>query len=253
MRSLKLIAPVGLFLVGATITGMIRSAVSEPDPATTTTPTTTVALATWQAPAELIVPPVVVVPRRIEHDGPLVVVDYDLVSMAVGDDPAVRPTAWTLEAGDAQYEAEIDAASTRVAFDVGLDFSPAAITGLRLDEYVLRSPIQASFEPSPDDFSTHPIAPGVTAALDIVQDQPTGSIVRVRVAAAIPGATADLAADGIGQGWVSASSNFGGGGLWTLSFEGTELPDPLPLMVQGLVWIPVEIDLTTTLEGVPIE
>ena len=171
--------------------------------------------------------------------------------MSIGFDSAVRPTRWTLLASETEFAAETLPETTRVVFDVGVGFDPRAITGLRLDQYLLRSPMRVDFRPEPDDFTPHVIAPGITAALDLVQPQSSGTIVRVRLAADLPGATSELGAEGVGPGWVSASSNFGGGGLWTLSFEGDELPDPIPLVVRGIVWIPLESGVTTSLQGVP--
>jgi len=232
------------------VTGLLRSDPSTVVTATTTTSTTT-PLAEWIAPAEIVVPPSIVVPTQVTIEPGLVIVDYDIQSMAIGEEAAVRPIEWSLlTTGDA-VTASIEPAATRVAFDVGFGFDPTTIVGLRLDRYVMRSPIQAGFTPSPTDFSAHEIAPGVTAALDIVQLQTTGAIVRVQLAATQPGATADLAAEGLGPGWVTASSNFGGGGQWTLSFDGADLPDPLPLVIRGILWIPLDSDLISTLERVP--
>lgn len=252
MHRVTLLVAAGLFVAAAAITGLLRGDGGTQSGTTTpTSSTTTVPLAVRISPAEITVPPTVIVPVSIDADAGLVVVDYDLVPTAVGTDAAVRPTRWTLLAGSAEIPAEVDPSSSRVAFVVGSDFDPATITGIRLDEYVLRSPIQAWFRPAIDDFSAHAIAPGVSASLDIVQEQSQGAIVRVRLATDLLGGSSDLAAEGVGPGWVTASGNFGGGGLWTLSFVGETLPDPLPILVRGIAWIPVTTSLTSTLDGVP--
>lgn len=240
----------GVFVVTTAATVSLASHPMPDGPVSTTTaPSTTVPLATWIAAAEIIIPPVAVVPTRLIAHPSAIEIDYDIVGLVAGAATG-RPVAWTLLTAGRDIPGVTEPSASRVVFDVGPGFDPATITGLRLDRYVLLSPIQADFTPSPDDFTAHEIAPGVTAALDIVQPQGTGAIVRVQLATAVPGATADLAAEGRGPGWVVASSNFGGGGLWTLSFAGTELPDPLPLVVRGLVAIPVDTDLVSSLAGV---
>jgi hypothetical protein len=254
-RSILVIA-LAVFATGALVAGLGRRAGADPAPIITTTTTTTIPLSTWIDGTELVVPPVVIVPTDVDHDGGLVVVQYDIVEMIPEPLPrfpvteAVRPSAWTLLTEDGEITTRIDPTASRVEFDVGFDFDPRAITGLRLDEYLVGSPLQTWFLPAPDDFTAYEIAPGVTAALDIVQRQSSGAIVRVQLSAEQLGAVDDLAAEGIGPGWVVASSNFGGGGLWTLSFDGAELPDPLPIRVRGIVWVPIPASLVTDLEGI---
>jgi hypothetical protein len=246
----------GLFLTAAVTAGLVRNANADPVATTTSSTTTTAPLATWADETEIVLPPVIIVPTDASYEGGAVSVEYEILGMTHEPLPrfpvveAVWPSTWTLLTDGGEFSTAIDPGAARVVFDVGFDFDPASITGLRLDEYILRSPIQAWFLPSPDDFTVYEIAPGVTAALDIVQEQSNGAIVRVQLAADRLGAAADLAAEGVGPGWVVASSNFGGGGLWTLSFDGERLPDPLTIRVRGVIWIPIETSLHTDLEAV---
>ncbi len=238
----------------ALVTGALRSepTAAAPEASSTTTTTTTVLLPVWVEPAEIVVPPAIILPTRLGYADGLLELDFEVQSMVVGEEPPIRPAAWTLLAGDAEYETEIDPVASRVVFDVGLTFDPAAITGVRLDRYFALSPIQADFLPTSGDFTAHEIIPGVTAAVDLIQEQSNGTIVRIQIRGDQAGASSDLSAEGRGPGWASASSNFGGGGLWTLSFEGSELPNPLPIVIRGVMWLPLEADLVSTLERVPV-
>lgn len=240
-------------MIGLLAAAALRTATTPPETTTATTSSTTIIeLAVWETAAEIVLPPSIVVPTRVSAADGIVEVDYDIDSMALGDAGAARPTDWALLANGREYLTTVDPYTSRVVFDVGFDFDPSTIEGLRLDGYVLWSPIQAEFQPAADDFSTHELAPGVFATLDLVRVQSVGAIVRVHVSSDRIGASADLAVEGRGPGWISASANFGGGGLWTMSFEGGDLPDPIPLLVRGIISVDVPTSVVTTLKGLPV-
>lgn len=238
-------------LVVAVAAAGVTAALRRPPPeGTGVTTTSSSTVAHWGDPAAIAVPPALIAPTRLEYADGLLAVAYEVRPMATGR--GAFPSVWTLLTTEAEVTVAVDPFAERVVFDVGPGFATSSITGLRLDEAIVLSPVQLDFRPAPGDFSTHELAPGIRAALHLVQPQSRGAIVRVQITADRPGATADLAADGVGPGWVSASSNFGGGGLWTLSFEGPEVPDPLPLVVRGVAWIPTEIGVVSRLDGVPL-
>ena len=131
MSRRALAVAVGVALGAALLTANFRSdgAAVGPEVASTTTTTTTIAVPVWIEPAELVIPPAIVLPTRLGYADGLVELDYEVRPMMVGEEPAIRPSAWTLLAGDTAYEAEIDPVASRVVFDVGLTFDPATITG----------------------------------------------------------------------------------------------------------------------------
>jgi len=250
----RVLSVAAVLAVGAALlAGFLRTGDTAAAPEIATTTTTTVALPVWIEPSELVVPPAIVLPTGLGYADGLLELNYEIRPMAVGTGPAIRPAAWTLLAGDAEYPSEVAAAASRVVFDVGPTFELATITGVRLDRYYAMSPIQADFRPESGDFTAHQIIPGVTAAVDLIQEQRTGAIVRIRLTGEEPGMYSDLSAEGRGPGWVTASSTFRGDGLWTLQFDGDELPDPLPIVVRGVMWLPIQAHLVSTLEGVPID
>lgn len=160
--------------------------------------------------------------------------------VAPDDIVPVWPVRWTLEssAGDVAYESTI-ASSRTVRFLVSDSFTVDQVTGIRLDSYRVRMPLDDRFTVT-EGPAYEEIAPGLRIRLlrRVVQGDQT--IVQVEVDSAVPDSIGLIAIEGYGGGWLSAVRAAEGGPRWNLRYDGSDLPAEIPLVVRGSVWIDIE-------------
>lgn len=259
---MKWAAPlVGAFL-GAVVALVLTAGggVEAQEPATTTTAVAAEPVV-FVDERETVIGPAAIVPGGITRAGGELEFRYELHPLAPtnGAEPVIEflgfgnfrevapedivpvwPVRWTLEsaAGEIGYESTI-ASSRTVRFPVPDSFTVDQVTGLRLDSYRVRMPLDDRFTIT-DGSAYEEIAPGLRIRLlrRVVQGDQT--IVQVEVDSAVPDSIGLIAIEGYGGGWLSAVRAAEGGPRWNLRYDGSDLPAEIPLVVRGSVWIEVE-------------
>jgi hypothetical protein len=231
----------------------------QPEPAASTASTTTTTLIPeWFHPSEVVIGPAVLVPGSLGLWTGTVIFKYRLEPIApstVGPeddvDTVVFPDRWTLLTENGEITTRSMPWSREASFRAPAGFRLDEIKGLRLDTYWLLTPARIPFLPSPTDFTSHTLAPGLTASLTRVQRQATGFVVAVELRSEDGVGTGNLSVEGVGRRWVASSADQTDTTRWSMSFSGEELPDPLPLEVRGVLWAPVRADTMIRLNKVP--
>lgn len=255
-------------LAGVVLTADPEAAAVE---TTTTSVTATTVAAVFVDSAETVIGPAVVIPEGLSLGDDEVEFRYELIPLAPTDGAQsvieflgfgntrelqpedivpVWPARWTLEstAGDVSFESVI-ATSRTARFAVSDSFTVDQVTGVRLDAYRVRMPLDDRFTVS-EGSGFEEVAPGVRVRLldRVVQGDQT--IVQVEADADIPDSLGLLMIEGYGGGWLSAVRAAEGGPRWNLRYDGNDLPAEIPLRVRGSAWVEIEQPTAITLGAV---
>jgi hypothetical protein len=272
MTSRNVAFMVGAFLVGASVAFALGRAVGlgSAAPNTTTTLVSATTTSTSQAPPvfvaanETVLGPAVLVPGSLTVEQGQVMLRYELHSLAPladadpiqtlepftgplliepSDVDTVWPGAWVLETTGGELPGSTSNPAARVArFDIPEDFTLDEVTGIRLDSYVLRVPLEQPFVLT-EGAAPVEIVPGVSSRTLNVVVQGEQTIVQVEVLAEVPINTTGIAVEGRGPRWASASREAEGRPRWNLRFDGSDLPEEITLVLRGSIWVEVPIDV----------
>ena len=241
-------------------------------PATTTTsaPATASTLppsATFVSADETVVGPVVIVATKPVLDGNQVVVRFDLYTRAPTADSAdvsqpqgfgntleiraeelntVFIDEWVLETANGDIEGTVANPAARAArFAVGEDFDLGSITGVSINSYAVLTPVSTSVELAAGSESAE-IAPGVIARLLAVTEQ-ANTIVQIELVSDRGFNLDNMRVSGTGPGWLSAVREAEGRPRWNLTFDSEVTPSPIPMRVEGSIWVPVKDEVPVAL------
>lgn len=175
---------------------------------------------------------------------PITPVDPALPGDAVA---AAFPNGWALETTSGTSEGSVSFPNSRsVEFEVPAEATSDDVTALRVTSLMLPLPIDEPFALGADGGSVA-LAPGVRADLHRVLVQGEQTLVQVALSGDPAFQTAELGVTGDGVGWLSAVSEAEGRPRWTLRYDGSDLPDPIPLRARGIVWVALAVDIPVAL------
>lgn len=233
-------------------------------------PTTTVASSTtttvpetprevWLSPYETRIGPAVVIPTAATLGGAELEVTYDVepigpASAAAEGIPAAAealagPGDWTLTAGGTTYRsASLSPTNRSVRFAVGEGFLLESIEELRIDSYFAMFPIYIPWDVDSEDREWAMLGPGLRLRLVDVTEQPNNYLVRVETD--LPTALlGEMSVEGRGRDFLNSSVSMIDLPRWTIDYRVAELPEEIPLVARGLMWIELHADAPVTLEG----
>jgi hypothetical protein len=225
----------------------------------TIAPPTTAVIPAFVQQGEIVIGPAAVVPGDLQLDGNIVVLDFSVHDLApVGDAAAVTQLlgfqatevipaeelatvyldSWVLVTADSEIPGQAANPTARTArFEVGPGFSLAAIEQIRLDSYSLRIPLDVRFHIDLDN-DTVAIGPGLSARLLAVTEQ-AHTIIQVELISDHDFNYDTVAITGVGPGWQSAVREAEGRPRWNLTYDAPEAPSPIPLRLEGAVWVDI--------------
>ncbi|MDJ0954206.1 MAG: hypothetical protein QNJ81_11055 [Acidimicrobiia bacterium] len=257
-------AAVVVFLIALVVGMMIAGTNGDASAAPTTVPiattTTTEPRAFFVAPEETVVGPVVIVAEPPSLDGNQLTIDFSITSLAPTADAAdvtqqlgfgntlvVPPEElntvfldnWVISAGESVIAGGPANPAARAArFDVGEGFDLNSLDSITIDSFAVLTPINVDLELAVGSESAR-VAPGVTARLLAVTEQ-ARTIVQVELLSERGFNLDNLRVAGAGPGWVSAVREAEGRPRWNLTYDGTVAPSPIPIRVEGTVWVAVD-------------
>jgi hypothetical protein len=245
-------------VIGVVAIGVLWAATRRPPAAVEAGPVVpTTSSPVWVTPLEARIGPSVVFPTALEVSDGTLALSYDVRDVLTADDAApgtpgpgaaAAPARWTLIGTDFEITVDVIAPSNRgVRFPVPAGFTPDATTAVRLDAYWLAAAVEFPFSIDRSSAAWYPIGPGLQARLVEAIEQADNAIVIIEVDGS-QALTDQMTIDGRGREWVSSSRSMLGSHRWTLDYRGEELPDPLPLVVQGVQWFEVETSARFDLE-----
>ena len=264
-------AAVVAFLVAAVVGMAIAGANDGETVAVTTVPiattTTTEPVAYFVAGRETVVGPVAILAEEPSLDRNQLVVEFAVANLAPTADAAdvtqqlgfgntlvVPPEelntvfldSWVVDVGDDEIQGGPANPAARAArFDVGEDFDLASVAAISIDSYAVLTPISVDLELAVGSESAR-VAPGVTARLLAVTEQ-AKTIVQIELVSERGFNLDNLRVSGAGPGWVSAVREAEGRPRWNLTYDGTAAPSPIPVHLEGVVWVVVEADTQVVL------
>ena len=232
--------------------------------ASTTVPaTTTSTVVPWVNRHETRLGPAVVVPTGLQLESGKLLFTYDLVPitpLAGGAPPeeelelappAAPASLVVTFTGGASSTAAVAPGQTAGWFDVPADLTLDQVEGIAVTSYWIAAPAGYTVELSPSTGAWVSIAPGVTARIAQVLEQAENRVVIVEFDDE-GSRGSDLSIVGEGRDWLSSSSSLSGGGQrWTLDFRGAALPDPVTVVVRGVVWVEIAGGGSLDLAGLP--
>ena len=225
-------------------------------PAATTAPvttgTTTTTAPAWITARETRLGPAAFLPVELQREGRFLVLSFEMANLAplggyelelVGNGALAAPASFTIRwPGGAVSERVVAPSNRAVRFPVPDDFALAEIQEITIDSYWLAAPMRLPIALPRAGGAWEPIGPGLGARIYQIVEQAENHLVIVELDG--PGALmANMAITGAEREWASSSSSMLGSPRWTLDYRGTELPDPVPLMVVGFQWIELAADV----------
>jgi hypothetical protein len=218
---------------------------------------TTTTQARWESDREVRIGPALVVPTSLESDDPgSITFTYEVIPLVplgdeiAGDPLPATPTSFTLITADGTESGATarGPGARAVTFRVPDGVGAGDAVSVRVDRYLVGTPVRLPVDVPLEGAAWHPAGPGVRVRLVRILEQSENDLVIVELES--PGdAATRLSVDGIGRDWVSASGSMLGSSNWTLDHRGEALPDPLPLEVRGIVYVPVDADLEMDVGG----
>ncbi len=259
-----------VFLIAVVVGSAIADTNGDVAAATTTVTvaptTTTEPRAFFVAAEETVVGPVVIVAGAPSLDRNQLVIDFSITSLAPTADSAdvtqqlgfgnslvVPPEElntvfldnWVITAGDAEIQGGPANPAARAArFDVGEDFDVDTLESVRIESFAVLTPVSVDLDLAVGSESAR-IAPGVTARLLAVTEQ-ARTIIQVELTSERGFNLDNLRVSGAGPGWVSAVREAEGRPRWNLTYDGTAAPSPIPIRVEGTVWVVVDGETPVT-------
>lgn len=231
---------------------------STPPPAETTgQPSPTTTAADWSSEREVRIGPSVIVPLTIEDDGSgHIAFSYEVTPVTPqGGEPALdvipsTPIAFTLITRDGiEIAATARGPGARtITFDVPDDVTAADAESVRVDSYLVGTPVRFPVDLPTEGAAWHAAGPGVRVRLVRILEQSQNDLVVVELDSP-DNAASHLSVDGVGRDWAAASGSMIGSSNWTLDHRGDELPDPMPLVVRGVIFVPIDTELTMSTTG----
>jgi hypothetical protein len=244
----------GMFFAGI---GTDGSAVST---TLTTESTTTIAPdAVFFDEGETIVGPVAIVAAEPFLDGTQLVLPFEIASLAPTADSAevvqqmdfgsslvvspqelitIFPREWILTTSVGEVPGGAANPNARSArFEVGDGFALSSIDKVTMPSYALLAPVSSTLELTGGESA--PVAPGISARLVAVTEQ-ANTIVQVELMSDSAASLEGLRVTGSGPGWLAAVREAEGRPRWNLTYDGTNAPEPIRLLVEGSAWVDVE-------------
>jgi hypothetical protein len=211
--------------------------------------------ATYQVdPFETLISSTALVPTAIGVAGTALSIEYDLITLSPheGAEPIdldhIYPSAWVVETVDGSVGGGPANPKTRAArFDVPDGFSTRDIRSVTITE--ARSPytIEIPFTVSGSD-TVADIGQGVRVELLDITDQGSSFTVQIAIEIEDP-ASVSLIVSGDGPGWRPAVLEAEGSPRLDLTWIGDDLPDEIPLLAEGTMWVPIVGPFPVNLEG----
>jgi hypothetical protein len=267
--------------LGAAITAVLAGVVSfavfsrppevatGPSESTTTTTAVVPVEAFYVSPAEVAVGPAVLIPLALNVESGAASLAFELHHLMPTQDLApggmfvpfrgwesvdpvditvVYPDAWTIVIDGQDVAGSVASPQARAArFDVPSGLSAEDVEAIRIDGYRLRVPIDQPFT-FDRSVSTAPAAPGVTATLVQVSEQPDSTIIRVELSMDQPEDADGVDVVGAGPGWLGSVREAEGGLRWNLTFAGSA-PERIELRLRGSLWLHVHEEIEIDLGG----
>jgi len=240
-----------------------------PSGSTTTTTVVVPVEAFYVSPAEVAVGPAVLVPSALNVESGEASLAFDLhhlmptqdlppggvfvpfqgwETLDPGDITVVYPDAWTIVIGGRDVPGTVTSPQARAArFTVPSGLSTQDVEAVRINGYQLRVPIDQPFA-FDRSVSTVTAAPGVTATLVQVSDQPDSTIIRVELSIDQPEDADGIDVVGSGPGWLGSVREAEGGLRWNLTFAGSA-PERIELSLRGSLWLHVDEEIEIDLGG----
>ncbi len=229
-----------------------------PAAAATEATTTTAPVPEWFHPGEVVLGPAVLVPESLTIGSSEVAMRYRLEpitpSAAPSDedvDTAVLPDRWTLVTSSGEVAASTEPWTRQVVFTLPADAQQVGVEGMRLDRYWIRSPVRVPVTLDLESTPVAEVAPGVSIEIVRIMSSSAGTQVVAGLLAEHSFTVSDLAVEGVGGDGLTSSVDQTGTGRWTVSFSTSEAPDPLRLVVRGVVWVPIDTSASIDIDEVP--
>jgi hypothetical protein len=239
-------------------------------PEFTTTSTAVVpAEAFYISPTEVAVGPAVLVPSALSVESGAASLAFELHHLTptqdvppggefvsfrgwqavdAADITVVYPDVWTIVIDGQDVSGAVANPQARAArFIVPSGSSAADVDAVRMNGYRLRVPIDQPFA-FDRSVSSASAAPGVTATLVQVSEQPDSTIVRVELAIDYPHDANGIDVVGSGPGWLGSVREAEGGLRWNLTFAGSA-PERIELRLRGSLWLHVNEEIEIDLGG----
>ena len=263
MNQKTAVAVVVSFLLAFLAGFLVGNGTAEPTSATTEPtlpPPSTTTGSVFAQQGEVVIGPAVIVPGELQLEDDTVVFDFAVHDLAPVEDAAdvtqllgfqavevipaedletVFMDSWVLVTADDEIPGSVANPTARTArFDVGLDFSLEAVEQVRIDSYSLRIPMDLEFNIDLDN-DTVAVAPGLSTRLLAVTEQ-ARTIVQVELISNRDFNYDTVAISGAGPGWQAAVREAEGRPRWNLTYDAPEAPSPIPLRIEGVVWVDID-------------
>jgi hypothetical protein len=211
--------------------------------------------ATYQVdPFETLISSTALVPTAIGVADTALSIEYDLITLSPheGAEPIdldhIYPSAWVVETVDGSVGGGPANPKTRAArFDVPDGFSTRDIRSVTITEARSPYPIEIPFTVSGSD-TVADIGQGVRVELLDITDQGSSFTVQIAIEIEDP-ASVSLIVSGDGPGWRPAVLEAEGSPRLDLTWIGDDLPDEIPLLAEGTMWVPIVGHFPVNLEG----
>ena len=245
-------------LIGIAATLSVHAAVTPPEAAgPPPTTTTTAPVPEWFHPTEVLLGPVALVPERLSVAAGTVSLRYRIEPLTppaaepdAAPTPAFLPGNWTLVTTAGDFDSTTAPWTREVVFAVPPDLAVDDIDHLRIESGWIASPFHSEVTLDLDATDRAPLMPGVTLRVLRATEGSTGAQVVASLESEHGFGVSDLGIESSHGSWLTSSRNQGDATRWTVSFT-AEAPEPLPLTVRGIAWLPIGVGAEVDVTGVP--